>query len=418
VYKSKYRDAKRRLVTALHRAKARDDFIGGDEHVTAALSAHHTFLAELRTQHGVAQPRVAYTFPADPDAPVVPPTSIHSVEAYSAALSLSRFSLLASSSGLIDLTHSMSSEETVPIPFSTLPVSAVSDSCFTVSVKQCSPASEPASTLLQLSALPVSASPFSAAAPYTVQAGTVTRSAAMARLASSRHDRTKRGWPWQGARDVVVLACKQKDPALPLHKRPKNRDPDNIRLRELQRMYRGWRVIGCTEMNVWDGSDTSAFFVSEGFGQSLLTILEKTNAELLLLDYFFLAVGYYLRRYLRNWLSSKAVEAFQGVDGVGGCVKVMILPCDTYDAGGMRHMMDNAKLPDGVCLDKCSMKDALLFHPLVCATVSCHDDLVKCKDPSRIHEFQTKKWLDPVCPFIVLYKAGLDWRSWLEGHRS
>jgi len=240
----------------------------------------------------------------------------------------------------------------------------------------------------------------------------------MVRLASSKHDREKRGWPRPDARNVVVLACKEKDPALPLHKRPKKRDPDNIRLRELQRMYEGWRVLGCTDMIVWDGSDTSAFFVSEGFGKSLLTILERTNAELLLLDYFWLAALYYLERYLRNWLTSKAVEAFRGVNGVGGCVKVMILPCDKNTAGGMRHMMEVMKLPEGVSLDKCTMEDALVFHPLVCATVSCHDDLLDCQHPSRNHVHQSENWLDPAFPFIVLYKTGLDWKSWLEGHRT
>jgi hypothetical protein len=92
-------------------------------------------------------------------------------------------------------THT--SEETVPTPFSTLPVSAVSDSCFAVSAEPCSPASEPASPLLQLNTPSVSAPPSSATAPH-----------------SSREDRAKRGWPRQGARNGVVLACKQKDPAL------------------------------------------------------------------------------------------------------------------------------------------------------------------------------------------------------------
>jgi len=72
VYYSKYRDAARRLVTALRRARSRDDYSGGDLHVTAAFSAHmyNALLSELRARHGVSQPRPSDMIPTISDVPL------------------------------------------------------------------------------------------------------------------------------------------------------------------------------------------------------------------------------------------------------------------------------------------------------------------------------------------------------------
>jgi hypothetical protein len=406
VYKSKYRDALRRLNTALHRAKARDDFIGGDEHATAALSAHHAFLAELRTQHGVSQPRVAHTFPADPDAPVVSPASIHTVEVYNAALSLSRFSLLASSSAL---THPMSSEETVPTPFSTLPSTTTFPTPF------------PTPLATTTSHVPVIApSPSSSLGPPPSDSSGQVNAAFLA-------------FHYTEATTFSPIC------------------PDRTRLDKVQELYR-FKVHSVSEMK--NRGTSSIPHAEANFQASLRTTLNTVRPELVILDYFWLQARYYITNYGMDWfiLNGKVWEAFYfgfdsaaevaadaakgngvrkllarerrdargALEGPENKVKVMILPCDIGANGSsnMAAMLMEKNLPPCVDIEEITMEDAVEFHPLVRGTIEVDQILLGAAHlKGRRHSEQAPR-LAMQFPFVVIFRRGLVWRDWLSAMRT
>jgi hypothetical protein len=132
-----------------------------------------------------------------------------------------------------------------------------------------------------------------------------------------------------------------------------------------------------------------------------------------MLDYFWLQPGYYEERYGMNWLTSKIRELF-----VSHACNVMLLPVDSR--GAVKRMYDGsfADRPNNVRVEYVSEADGLKHHPLVRATRYIDADLRKLGDrvthaKGRWHDMQ-KLRLNQAEPFLVVYRAGLDWKKYLD----
>jgi hypothetical protein len=213
----------------------------------------------------------------------------------------------------------------------------------------------------------------------------------------------------KGKKTVVVLACRYDTP----NGRPF--DPDHRRLDALAAAYPQLHVLGSTELNPAPRATGAAAsqHVNANWKKSLAPVLEE-EPRVLLLDYFWLATGYYESNYGTNWLSAKLHEAL-----VIGSVDVMILPEDTSDS--LATMAAAAKSrskfpPTGVAMEYLTAAEAEKHHPLVVATLAIDNDLKGLwhKNQSargRYHDGQMSR-LAATHPFVVVYRTGLDWRSY------
>lgn len=156
--------------------------------------------------------------------------------------------------------------------------------------------------------------------------------------------------------------------------------------------------------------------MAANFKKSLREIVKGRDPKVVMMDYFWLQPGYYEERYGMNFLDSKVRELFVSHD-----CKVMLLPVDSR--GAVRAMYDGsfADRPTGdysVKIDFVSESDGLRHHPLVRATRHIDAelrDLAKRVKHSkgRWHEMQMLRLAYPD-PFLVVYRAGLDWRRYLD----
>ena len=229
--------------------------------------------------------------------------------------------------------------------------------------------------------------------------------------------------------------------------------PDRIRLDMVQQMYAGINVYSVSEMK--NRGATSIPHVESNFKKSLSTTLHAVQPELVVLDYFWLAVNYFIENYGLDWfiLLGKVWEAFHsGFDssaetaaaavegigvrkrlarerresrvecgGTGNKVQVMILPCDIGEVGtlsSMRAMLAEKDLPPDVDIELMSMEDAVQHHPLVRATIAADAALRKARHlVGRNHSEQALR-LDVDTPFVVIFRRGLVWRDWLTAKRT
>jgi hypothetical protein len=229
--------------------------------------------------------------------------------------------------------------------------------------------------------------------------------------------------------------------------------PDRIRLDMVQQMYSGFRVHSVSEMKKRGG--TSIPHVESNFKKSLSTTLQSVQPELVILDYFWLAVNYFIENYGIDWfiLYGKLWEAFHsGFDssaetaaaagegigvrkrmarerretrvecgGTGNRVQVMILPFDIGEVGkmsSMRAMLAEKDLPPDVDIELMSMEDAVQYHPLVRGTIAADEELKKARHlVDRNHSKQALR-LDVDFPFVVIFRRGLVWRDWLTSKRT
>jgi hypothetical protein len=229
--------------------------------------------------------------------------------------------------------------------------------------------------------------------------------------------------------------------------------PDRIRLDMVQQMYSGINVYSVSEMK--KRGATSIPHVESNFKKSLATTLLAVQPELVILDYFWLAVNYFIDNYGLDWFIflGKVWEAFHsgfassaetasaagesiGVrkrlaresrgtrvecGGTTNRVQVMILPCDIGHVGkmsSMRAMLAEKDLPPDVDMELMSMEDAVEYHPLVRATIAADEELKKARHlVGRNHREQALR-LDVDSPFVVIYRRGLVWREWLTARRS
>ena len=222
------------------------------------------------------------------------------------------------------------------------------------------------------------------------------------------------------AGDCYVLACKYDEPR-------KNADcPDHLRLDSLQRLYPGLKVIGCSEYvprnekrrsadaEIVAQNAKSETHVSANFKKTLRDIVKRTDPKVVMLDYFWLQPGYYEERYGMNWLSSKIRELF-----VSYKCEVLLLPVDSR--GAVKRMYDGsfADRPAGIAVDFVSEADGLKHHPLVRATRKIDGDLRSLAErvthaKGRWHDMQKLRLAAPH-PFVVAYRAGVDWKAYLDG---
>jgi hypothetical protein len=229
--------------------------------------------------------------------------------------------------------------------------------------------------------------------------------------------------------------------------------PDRIRLDMVQQMYSGFRVHSVSEMK--KRGDTSIPHVESNFKKSLSTTLHAVQPELVILDYFWLAVNYFIENYGIDWfiLFGKVWDAFHsGFDssaetaaaagesngarrrlarerretrlecgGTGNRVQVMILPCDIGKVGrmsSMRAMLAEKDLPPDVDIELMSMEDAVEYHPLVRATIAVDEELKKARHLVGRNHIEQAPRLDVDSPFVVIFRRGLIWREWLTGKRT
>jgi len=218
-----------------------------------------------------------------------------------------------------------------------------------------------------------------------------------------------------------VLACKYDEPH-------KNLDcPDHLRLDSLQTLYPSFKVVGCSEYVPRNEKQRSAdaeivaqnfkseTHVSANFKRTLKDVIRDKRPKLVMLDYFWLQPGYYEERYGMNWLTSKIRELF-----VSHACNVMLLPVDSR--GAVKRMYDGSfsDRPNNVCVEYVSEADVLKYHPLVRATRHIDTDLRKLSNrvnhaKGRWHDMQ-KLRLNQLEPFLVVYRAGLDWKKYLDDH--
>lgn len=218
-----------------------------------------------------------------------------------------------------------------------------------------------------------------------------------------------------------VLACKYDEPR-------KNLDcPDHLRLDSLQALYPSFKVVGCSEYvprnekrrsadaEIVAQSFQSETHVSANFKRTLKDVIRDKRPKLVMLDYFWLQPGYYEERYGMNWLTSKIRELF-----VSHACNVMLLPVDSR--GAVKRMYDGsfADRPNNVRVEYVSEADGLKHHPLVRATRYIDADLRKLGDrvthaKGRWHDMQKLRLNQPE-PFLVVYRAGLDWKKYLDDH--
>jgi hypothetical protein len=229
--------------------------------------------------------------------------------------------------------------------------------------------------------------------------------------------------------------------------------PDRIRLDKVQQMYSGINVYSVSEMK--KRGATSIPHVESNFKKSLSSTLHAVQPELVILDYFWLEVNYFIENYGIDWFIrlGKVWDAFHsGFDslaerlaaagesngvrrrlarecretrlecgGTGNRVQVMILPFDLGKVGTMSNMcamLAEKDLPPDVEIELMSMEDAVQYHPLVRATIAADDELKKARHLVGRNHIEQALRLDVDSPFVVIFRRGLIWREWLTGKRT
>ena len=127
----------------------------------------------------------------------------------------------------------------------------------------------------------------------------------------------------------------------------------------------------------------------------------------ILLDYYWLQCAYYRQQYGIDWLSTKAPAAFHRCPRL----RFMILPYDKDSTDLITQVMEGgaaALKAAGLEMANMSDKDAKSLHPLVLATAQVAKKSKEQRDEARTQE--ARYWRSPE-PFLVIYRAGSDWRA-------